>query len=188
MIIAIVGSTCSGKTTLAKHLAKYGYEQIVTYTTRPKRPGEHDSDYHFISEEEFLQKKAEGFFAETSEYEATFGHCYYGSALADYQGDQKRTIVLNPEGIKVVSDLVFTVYLEPTYTAIFSRGYARGDTTEELNRRVATDARAYKDIRDHGLIDYTVEGDWPVEVVAQWVLQAANSYSSSTFEPCNTPE
>ncbi|MCC8104828.1 MAG: hypothetical protein LIO99_02215 [Clostridiales bacterium] len=58
------------------------------------------------------------------------------------------------------------------YTAIFSRGYARGDTQQELDQRVKSDEADFKLIRDGGYIDYLVEGDYPVEIVAQWVLNA----------------
>lgn len=172
-IIAIAGPTCSGKSTLAKFLGKYGYKTIVTYTTRPPRPGERDGvDYYFITEEEFNQKEEKGFFAETAEYDATFGHCHYGSAVEDYLTDEKRVIVLNPHGIKAVSEHVFTVYLMATNSAIFSRGYARGDSTQELNRRIAGDMADYKLIQDGGYIDFLIEGDWPLEVLAQWILEA----------------
>ncbi|MCC8049689.1 MAG: guanylate kinase [Clostridiales bacterium] len=173
-VIAIAGPTCSGKTTLAKFLAKYGFEQIVTYTTRPMRRGERDGvDYHFISETEFLKKQSEAFFAESTSYDATFGKCYYGSALKDFTDDgNKKVIVLNPRGITALDDFIFTVYLYPTYAAIFSRGYARGDTQQELDRRVAGDEADFKLIRDGGYIDYLVEGDYPVEIIAQWVLNA----------------
>lgn len=53
-ILAIVGSSGSGKTTLAKFLQHaLGIPMLVSYTTRPQRPGEVQGiDHHFVQEDE----------------------------------------------------------------------------------------------------------------------------------------
>lgn len=57
MLTIIMGRTCSGKSTIVKELKKYGFHLILTTTTRPKREKEiQNVDYHFVSEEEFLEK------------------------------------------------------------------------------------------------------------------------------------
>lgn len=50
IIIAIVGASGSGKTTLARHLTDIiGIPSLVSYTTRPMRPGEVNGvDHHFV--------------------------------------------------------------------------------------------------------------------------------------------
>ena len=64
MIIVLVGRTASGKSTVAKELEKHGFERIITYTTREKRPNEvEDVDYHFIDNQKFLDMAEVGFFA-----------------------------------------------------------------------------------------------------------------------------
>ncbi|MEO0289247.1 MAG: guanylate kinase [candidate division WOR-3 bacterium] len=58
-----------GKTTLCKMILENVKDTVysVSATTREKRKGETDGkDYYFLSEEEFLQKEKEGFFAETA--------------------------------------------------------------------------------------------------------------------------
>ena len=54
-MLVIVGPSACGKTQIVNHLiANYGYEKLVTYTTRPMRVNEvNHIDYHFISKEEF---------------------------------------------------------------------------------------------------------------------------------------
>lgn len=53
-IIALVGGSGSGKTTIAHELEKKGFQRLVTTTTRKKRPGEVNRvDYHFVDREEF---------------------------------------------------------------------------------------------------------------------------------------
>lgn len=52
IIIALVGESGSGKTTLGKFLEhRFKIPQIVSYTTRPMRLGEHDGlDHYFVDE------------------------------------------------------------------------------------------------------------------------------------------
>lgn len=53
-ILCIVGPSGSGKTTLAKFLKHaLGIPMLVSYTTRPQRPGETQGyDHHFVQEDE----------------------------------------------------------------------------------------------------------------------------------------
>ena len=63
-----------------KVVAEPGVVRSVTYTTRPKRPGEiNGRDYHFISQEEFLVRIAAGEFLES----ATVHGYLYGTSRPD---------------------------------------------------------------------------------------------------------
>ena len=70
----------AGKTTLVQQVIKHiGHEcslqKVVTYTTKSPRPGEvQGRDYNFLSELEFKERIAEGFFIEHS---TAYGS-YYG--------------------------------------------------------------------------------------------------------------
>lgn len=82
MIFAIVGPSGSGKTTLSDLMRKYGAEAVVSTTTRPPRSGERDGvDYHFVTEESFLQKISQGEFVE----HARFGKNYYGATKSAFK-------------------------------------------------------------------------------------------------------
>ena len=172
-MLVLVGKTCSGKSTVAKILEKRGYNRIVTYTTRPKRAGEADGiDYHFITVEDFLKRRENGFFAETAEYDASFGHCYYGSAKADYTAD-KSVIVLNPKGIKQVlsSGLKPTViYLNAADTLLKERAIARGDKPEEISRRLLSDEKQFAGIEQYADYTITIMGDLTAEESADMIL------------------
>lgn len=70
-----------GKTTVSnKVLEQIGsainLKPVITYTSRPQRHGEIDGkDYFFISVQDFIAKKEQGFFLETNKYDNN----WYGS-------------------------------------------------------------------------------------------------------------
>ena len=63
-MLILIGPSASGKTEVAKLLAKkYNITKIVTYTTRKPRINERNGiDYNFISLEEFANLSSENFF------------------------------------------------------------------------------------------------------------------------------
>ena len=107
-MLILMGRTASGKTLVRDKLVKNnGFNSVVTYTTRPIRKGEIPNvTYHYISEEDFLQKIESGFFAEWKKYITTEGIWYYGSAKEDYEkADENSVIILTPNGIRDIQKL-----------------------------------------------------------------------------------
>ena len=98
MIIALLGASGSGKSIIENVLAeKYGYEKIVSYTTRPQRIGEtNGKDYNFIDNETFKEALGRGLFAEYDEYSQ---ERFYGTLKSDYKKGNK-VIVLTPNGLR----------------------------------------------------------------------------------------
>ncbi len=76
-VICLVGPTGSGKNEVAKALVQsYGMTKPVTYTTRPRREGEGNGEYHFITEAQFLADSEAGKYLETTVYSGHhFGTC-----------------------------------------------------------------------------------------------------------------
>ncbi len=67
-VLCLVGPTGSEKNAIARELVKdFGALKPMTSTTRPRRADEAGS-YHFLSEEEFIEKKQNGAFLETTVY------------------------------------------------------------------------------------------------------------------------
>lgn len=144
-MLVILGKTASGKDAIVNELVnKYGYKKTITYTTRPIRKGEIlDVTYHYISEQEFLEKVHEGFFAEYKAYKTEEGIWYYGSSLHDYaNADEKTVIILTPIGLKDVLKLKIdfsSIYVYSNQTTIKHRLAKRGDKKEEAERRLRQD-------------------------------------------------
>ena len=78
-VVCLVGPTGSGKNEIAAALVKhYGMKKPITATTRPRREGETDADYRFLSEEAFRNEAEAGAFLETTVYS---GH-HFGTTAA----------------------------------------------------------------------------------------------------------
>jgi len=145
-MISISGKAASGKDTILNELLNKGYKRIITYTTRPMRPGEiQDITYHYISDEDFEQKVQNGFFAEHQVYHTKLGDWRYGSPLKEIltAGDDM-VVILTPVGVRAVkaemSDNIFVLYIFANNTTIKQRLVKRGDNPIEAKRRFDQDA------------------------------------------------
>lgn len=160
-MLMLVGKSCSGKTTIAKELRKFGLNEVISYTTRP--PREHETEgieYHFISKEEFLQKEEEGFFAETTSYNVATGETwYYGSAVEDLTDD--KVIIVNPHRLeqlrKIRSLNPIAFYITAGEETIWNRLRERGDNAAEAGRRLNADDEDFMGIINN--VDFTFSND-----------------------------
>lgn len=149
-MLVLMGKSASGKTTIAQKLAmKHGFHSIVRYTTRPIRDDEtQDVAYHFISEEEFLEKIENGFFAEWKSYEVNGDTWYYGTAIEDLiNADEKSVVILTPDGVKDVKrcgiDCV-VIYLYSDMDTIRRRLKIRKDKNDKIEDRIKRDSRLFE--------------------------------------------
>ncbi len=155
-MLVMVGASASGKTEIAKLIIRHaGFKKMVTYTTRPMRKGEKDGvDYHFLSVKEFLKRRAEGFFVETSEYN---GH-YYGTSFDSVAHD--RVLIVDPSGANTLyarlgGKAVFFL-LETPKSIRAERMFARGDTLEDIEKRLERDD-LYFDRHNLTHIDFIID-------------------------------
>ena len=115
MIIVLLGASGSGKSTIEHELSKnYGYEKIVSYTTRKPRINEvNGQDYHFINNDSFNEMIHNDLFAEHDEYSQ---NRLYGTLKSDYT-DGNKVVVLTPNGLRQLkknchNEDIFTVLVE----------------------------------------------------------------------------
>lgn len=165
MITLICGKTATGKSSVVKVLSEvYHLKPIVTYTTRPPRPGEKNRiDYNFISDEEFYRKNKDGFFAETTSYKVADGSTwYYGTALSDLTEDsiEDKVLIVNPSGLKEIKKYNIhtkSVLITASEDIIWRRLVERGDSPNEAVRRINADKEDFKGIYDN--VDFIISSD-----------------------------
>lgn len=169
---------------------KLGYKSIVSYSTRPKRPSETDGvEYHFISNEEFNQKKKDGFFAETTSYIMVQGLVAYGYALKDVENNCDGIVVLNPDGLRQMKqkDLDITsFYLDVEEDTLIERLKKRGDNLAEYERRLATDEKDFMNIYNE--VDFIIDGNnkTPREIALEIISRANDNGCNTLSKPLDT--
>ncbi len=152
-----------GKTTLANLLLKEvpNLVKITTCTTRKPRPGEKNGvDYFFLSKEEFERKIKEGAFLE---YAVVHGN-YYGTpkeeVLKEINKGNDVLLVIDVQGMRQIKrnfkEVVTIFLIPPSFEELINRMRKRGDSEEEIKKRLETAKKELKAWREY---DYIVIND-----------------------------
>lgn len=143
-MIILVGHSASGKSTIERYLEEeYGYERIISCTTRPPRAYEkHGVDYIFMDEGVFAFMKAMDMFAETTTYRGW----HYG-VLKD-RCKEDSLAVLEPKGIQQMIDMfgrekLVIIFVNTDEDVREQRLIQRGDDRAEINRRIMSDRELF---------------------------------------------
>ena len=150
-MLILIGPSASGKTEVAKLLAKkYNITKIVTYTTRAPRVNEVNGvDYNFVSVEEFAKLTQDEFFVETTYYNSN----YYGTAKKDIKDD--KCVILDPNGLKsflaLNDERIVSIFLDSDEKTRFNRMLLRKDSVEDAERRLVNDRIAFNLANLHGI-------------------------------------
>lgn len=155
-MILLIGPSAVGKTEVGKKLMSFGYDKLVTYTTRKPRLNELDGrDYHFITLEKFEELNSRNFFLETVNYANNF----YGTAFEDLS-DNKFAIV-EPQGLinykkNKISFVAF--FLQAKKDTRRKRMLLRGDLVVDVEKRLKIDDTYFNnDIKN--ICDYVIDVD-----------------------------
>lgn len=100
VLTALVGPSCSGKSTLERELESRGYKRLISFTTRRPRAGEVDGrEYYFVSHEQAQELIDSG---QTLQH-IEFNNQIYGTKLSDMNSlvarDSRAVIVVEPNGV-----------------------------------------------------------------------------------------
>ncbi|HUH65803.1 MAG TPA: guanylate kinase [Syntrophales bacterium] len=134
----------------------------VSYTTRPRRPGEKDGrDYHFISDSEFKRKLDRGEFAE---WEDNYGNLYGTSAKTMKEFLQRGSdlvLDLDWRGAKTLKKNypggIFVFILPPSAAELEKRLRGRGvENRQNIEKRLA---KALDEIKEIVWYDYIILND-----------------------------
>ncbi len=171
-MLVLIGKMGTGKDTIKKELMRFGFESVVTSTTRPMRKGEvQDVSYHFLTEEEFFEKKSKGEFAEVTSYDTVHGKWYYGTQFEDLKNHKSKVMIVNPDGIKSFIDMVdmtdwFVVHIKCDENIVCKRLVNRGDNQEEIERRFIADKRDFMNIDRLCDVEIANDGSISLDVIA----------------------
>lgn len=129
----------------------------ISYTTRPKRPGEEDGkNYHFVAQGEFDRMVEQGKFLEHAE---VFGNCY-GTARQVVEeslaAGQDVILEIDWQGAKQIKEnfpaAVLIFLLPPSLATLSERLHKRAsDSKETIQRRLE---EAEQEIAQYGLFDH----------------------------------
>jgi guanylate kinase len=183
-LFVISAPTGGGKTTVARRvLQQIGnlmpISKVITYTTRQPRSNElPDIDYHFVTAKEFLAKKEQGFFLETTTYDTA----WYGSPASiktDLAKGKSFIMVTDRPGACVLKTLVPEAVLiwitVPSPAVIAQRLEQRGtESAEQLKRRLALATQEITIEREEPIFAYHVVND-NLETTANEVIAIISS-------------
>ena len=184
MIICLIGASGSGKSTLEKIISeRFGYQKIVSHTTRFPRVGEiNGKDYHFVNNQQFEDMIRQGLFAEYDEYSQKR---LYGTLKSDYEEGNK-VVVLTPNGFRQLkkncpNEGVFSVLVEANLGTRVKRYIDRCgvdkfnfDDKNEIAARVERDYGMFLGLeREVDMVVDNSEGS-DIETIADEVIIACN--------------
>ena len=164
LYIVVSAPSGTGKTSILREVLRMCPNLLfsVSYTTRPRRPGEKDGkDYYFISEEAFKNKLERGEFAE---WEENYGYLYGTSSKTMKEFLQKGfDLVLDIDwrGAKTLKKNypggVFVFILPPSTGELEKRLRGReGESKQNINKRLA---KALDEIKEIVWYDYLILND-----------------------------
>jgi guanylate kinase len=140
IIFVFTGPNGSGRKTVADMAGlTLNIKQVLSYTTRPRRPTEVEGeDYFFVSRESFDEAQQQGQFIEVIEFDGN----KYGIKSSDVEEQLQSSgsiyLVLNSEGAHILKNLygdkVVRIFINADKDQLISRQQERGDSPEIMAR------------------------------------------------------
>ena len=169
IIVAILGRSGSGKSTVEKALESIGFNRIISYTTRDLRAGETNHvEYHFVNRKQFEKLEESGVIIERGEYNGNL----YGAPRP--VGSDRNVIVVETDGLKkfreIYKNQVFAVYMNTPEDEINRRLNERNNTTDISSRKIE-DENKFNDIESK--VDFISNGmKQPIEIAIDIISEA----------------
>ena len=185
MIIVLLGASGSGKSTIENQLStQYGFEKIVSYTTRKPRDNEvNGKDYWFIDNGTFEKSINRNLFAEYDEYSQ---NRLYGTLKSDYV-DGNKVVVLTPNGLRQLkkscpNEDIFTVLVEASLGTRIKRYIDRigannftYDDKNEIASRVERDYSMFLGAEREANLIIQNEDGCDISVIGKQIIEAIGS-------------
>lgn len=163
-IIILSAPSGTGKTTILKRvMPELGPITFsISHTTREPRVGEQNHvDYHFVSEEEFLQRKDQGDFIEWAKVHGNYYGTSVQSVLQLQEQGQDVVLDIDTQGARQVREKLpeasSIFIIPPSWEEQEKRLRGRGtDDEETIHLRLAN---AQKELCDIDMYDFVVVND-----------------------------
>lgn len=175
MLFVFSAPSGAGKTTIIRELFKefLNLRFSVSCTTRPKRENEtHGNDYHFISIEEFNDKKAKGEFIETEEVHGNF----YGTLKSETEPYLKSDIHLifdvDVKGALTIKKLypeAVTIFIDVPEEELVKRLKGRNTESDDVIQKRLS--RIKLEIEQKDKFDFTVDNSKGLEYAVNKVKE-----------------
>ena len=132
----VIGRSAAGKSTMVKGLVEDGYHILQSCTTREKRPGEDNSEYLFLSKEDYEQQDILAQFMVNDTWK-------YGITKEQFFAHKNQVISVISENyaraIKYAAE-VLNINVEVEYLNVdrktrYNRMIERGDSEESIKKR-----------------------------------------------------
>ena len=172
-ILVLSSPSGGGKTTIARALltARENLGFSISATTRAPRSGEKDGvDYHFLTVDEFVERRERGEFLEWAEYSGNL----YGTLEAEVErvlGEGQHVVLdIEIEGAKQVrehrSDVASIFVLPPSADVLVKRLVGRDQDGADTRVRARLE-RAMEEVREASEYDYVVVNDDRTQAVSE---------------------
>lgn len=172
-IIAIMGLSGVGKTTVANELSKkLDISMAVSYTTRPKRPNEtHGVDYTFITNDVWDFFDSTNRIVAKQEFKVANGQIWkYGMSI--FELTENCVAILTPSGVNDLRKLgydVKAIYLEVDEGERLKRILNRNDnqSQEEIKRRSIADKKVFENFTP----DIVIQNNKDINLVIDEIIE-----------------
>ena len=152
-VFLIAGESSSGKDLLSNMLVNDGYKLVKSYTTRPRRTGEHYT-HIFIDSNEVEQYRDDIIaYTKIGEYE------YFATKQQLLESD---IYIIDPRGIKYMKSKYNDVRFVVIYLNVseeerrFRAENIRKDNIEEIEKRFKAEREQFDDFKLHAAFEYSV--------------------------------
>lgn len=136
-IIVLIGPSGSGKDTIGNELSKVGIPELVSFTTREKRPGEiNGENYFFVDEEELKSLEI----VESTTYSGNKYGLLKKEVEESLSNNENVYFISNLDGAKQLTsmypDEVIVFWLRIDFKTMRSRMIKRGDSEKNISKRL----------------------------------------------------
>jgi guanylate kinase len=161
-IFIFTGPDGSGRKSVAEAVGQtFGMEKIVSFVTRPPRPGEvNGQDYYFISHETYRTMERQGEFLESVEIDGQ----HYGIRSLDVESKLSQHdcayVILNREGAsilkKIYGEKVVRLFLYVDRRTAEERQFNLGLANEVIAKHLShyDEEMAYRSVCEHAFENY----------------------------------